>query len=144
MAWRINAELEVRELKETEACTAYDFYREAEKLLTQRDAVAAAPLLRQAAGQLPGERAIERLLALALYGSSLFGEAEPVLRRLVEVSPLDPDVRHLLAQTLVELDRAEEAQAHFALAGRLEPAYGVSCRTWGGGRAGAPDRNGLG
>jgi Flp pilus assembly protein TadD len=140
----MNAELEVRELKEAEACTAYDFYREAEKLLTQRDAVAAAPLLRQAAGQLPGERGIERLLALALYGSSLFGEAEPVLRRLVEASPLDADVRHLLAQTLVELDRAEEAQAHFALAGRLEPAYAVSCRTWGGGRAGPPDRNGVG
>lgn len=117
---------------EADLPTPRDLYREAETLLAARDAVAAVPLLQQAAGQLPGERAIERLLALALYGTSSFGAAEPILRRLVEASPLDADVRHLLGQTLAALGRTEEAHTHLALAGRLSPAYAVNCRAWGG------------
>jgi len=115
---------------------AYDLYRSAQRLLEERDAPAAVPLLEQASRQLPDERAILRLLALAHYGSASFVVAESLLRRLVEVDPLDADSLHMLGKTLEQTGRPEQAQQYFALAGQLTPVYGVSCQAWGGERTG--------
>jgi hypothetical protein len=113
---------------------AYDLYRSAERLLEERAASAAVPLLERAAGQLPHEHAILRLLALAHFGSGSFTAAEGLLRGLVDADPLDADALHMLGRTLEMTDRPEEAQRYLALAGQLTPAYAVSCEVWGGGR----------
>ena len=63
---------------------AYDLYRSAQHLIEELEAPVAVPLLEQAARQLPDERAILRLLALAHYASASFTAAEPLLRRLDE------------------------------------------------------------
>lgn len=109
---------------------AYDLYRSAQRLLEDRDAAGAVPLLERAARQLPDERAILRLLALAHYASASFAAAEPLLRRLVDADPLDADLLHMLGKTLELTDRPEQAQQYFALAGQLTPAYAVSCPAW--------------
>jgi predicted Zn-dependent protease len=100
----------------------------------QREAPAAVPLLERAARQLPDERAIPRLLALAHYSSASFSAAELLLRRLVDADPLDPDSLRMLGKTLELTGRPEQAQQYFALAGHLTPAYAVSCQVWGGQR----------
>ena len=113
---------------------AYDLYRSAQLLLEEREALAAVALLEQASRQLPDERAIMRLLALAYYYSASFTAAELLLRRLVDADPLDADLLHMLGKTLELTGRPEQAQQYFALAGRLIPAYAVSCQVWGGER----------
>ena len=110
---------------------AYDLYRSAQRLLEERAAPAAVPLLERAARQLPNEGAILRLLALAHFGSGSFTAAETLLRGLVEADPLDADSLHMLGRTLELTGRPEEAQRYFALAGQLTPAYAVSCSVWG-------------
>lgn len=110
---------------------AFDLYRSAQRLLEEREAPAAVALLEQAARQLPEERAILRLLALAHYASGSFTAAEPLLRRLVDADPLDADSLHMLGKTLELTDRPEQAQRYYALAGQLTPAYAVSCQVWG-------------
>ena len=116
---------------------AYDLYRSAERLLEQREALAAVPLLERASRQLPDERAILRLLAVAYYYSASFIAAEPLLRRLVDVDPLDADLLHMLAKTLELTGRPEQALQYYALAGQFTPAYAVSCQVWGGERPAA-------
>lgn len=113
---------------------AYDLYRSAQRLLEEREAQAAVPLLEQASRQLPDEPAILRLLAVAYYYSASFTAAEPLLRRLVDADPLDADLLHMLGKTLELTDRPEQAQQYYALAGRLTPAYSASCQAWGGER----------
>jgi len=113
---------------------AYELYRSAKRLLKEREASAAVALLEQAARQMPDERAILRLLALAYFGSASFTAAEPLLRRLVDADPLDADSLHMLGKTLELTGRPEQAQQYFALAGHLTPAYAVSCQVWGDGR----------
>ncbi len=114
---------------------AYDLYRSAERLLEEREARAAVPLLERASRQLPDERAILRLLAVAYYYSASFIDAEPLLRRLVDVDPLDADLLHMLAKTLELTGRPEQARQYYALAGQFTPAYAVSCQVWGGERS---------
>ena len=109
----------------------HELYRSAERLLAARDAQAAVPLLEQAARELPGERSVQRLLALAHYGAGAFDAAETVLREVVAADPLDADALSLLGQVLERTGRAAEAQQHLALAGRLDPAYAVRCDVWG-------------
>lgn len=111
---------------------AYDLYCSAQRLLKEREAPVAVALLEQAAHQMPEERAILRLLALAYYGSSSFTAAESLLRRLVDADPLDADSLHMLAKTLEQTGRPEQAQQYYALAGHLNPAYAVSCQAWAG------------
>lgn len=113
---------------------AYDLYRSAQRLIEEREASAAVPLLEQAALQLPDEPAILRLLALAHYGSASFTAAESLLRRLVAADPLDADSLHMLGEILELTGRSEQSRQYYALAGHLTPAYAVSCRTWGGER----------
>ena len=113
---------------------AYDLYRSARRLLEEREAPGAVPLLEQAARQLPDERAILRLLALAHYASASFTAAEPLLRRLVDADPLDSDSLHMLGKILELTGRPEQTQQYYALAGHLTPAYAVSCQAWGGKR----------
>jgi uncharacterized protein HemY len=116
---------------EPDAC---DLYRFAQRLLEEREPLPAVPLLEQASRQLPDERAILRLLALAYYGSASFVAAESLLRRLVDADPLDADSLHMLGKTLELTGRPEQAQQYFALAGHLTPVYGASCQAWGGER----------
>ena len=111
---------------------AYDLYRSAQRLIEEREASAAVPLLEEAARQLPDEPAILRLLALAHYGSKSFTAAESLLRSLVAADPLDADSLHMLGKTLELTGRSEQARQYYALAGHLTPAYAVSCQTWGG------------
>lgn len=113
---------------------AYDLYRSAQRLLEEREAPTAVPLLERASRQLPDERAILRLLAVAYYYSASFIAAEPLLRRLVDADPLDADLLHMLGKTLELTSRPEQARQYYALAGQLTPAYGVSCQVWGGER----------
>lgn len=113
---------------------AYDLFRSAQRLLEERDAPAAVPLLERASRKLPDERAILRLLAVAYYYSASFLAAEPLLRRLVDVDPLDADLLHMLAKTLELNGRPEQARQYYALAGQFTPAYAVNCQVWGGGR----------
>ena len=113
---------------------AYDLYRSAQRLLEEREAPAAVPLLERASRQLPDERAILRLLAVAYYYSGSFIPAEPLMRRLVDADPLDADVHHMLAKTLELTGRPEQARQYYALAGQLTSAYAVNCQVWGGKR----------
>ncbi|MEP7369621.1 MAG: hypothetical protein ABI662_08200 [Dermatophilaceae bacterium] len=113
---------------------AIDLYRSAQRLLEEREPRAAVPLLERASGELPDERAIQRLLAVAYFYSASFGAAEPLLKRLVDADPLDADLIHMLGKTLELTGRREQAQQYYALAGQLTPAYAVSCEVWGGER----------
>jgi Flp pilus assembly protein TadD len=116
----------------------YELYRTAEQHLAARDAESAVPLLEQAAQELPGDRSVDRLLALAYYGVGALEPAEGVLRRLVAADPLDADALHMLGQVLSRTGRADEAQQHLAMAGRITPAYAVACDVWAGDRRDAP------
>lgn len=121
------------------AVDVYELYRAAEQKLALRDAAGAVPLLERAARELPGDSAVDRLLALAYYGASAFSPAEATLRRLVAADPLDADALHMLGQTLARTGRLDEAQHYLALAGSITPAYAVSCDVWAGGRGDPPD-----
>ena len=77
-------------------------------------------------------RAILRLLALAHYEAGAFHAAESTLRVLVDQDPLDADALHMLGQALERGGRAAEAGRYLSLAAALDPAYSVSCSTWGG------------
>ncbi|MEP7017872.1 MAG: tetratricopeptide repeat protein [Actinomycetota bacterium] len=111
----------------------YDLYRQAQQHLADREAGAAIPLLELAAEQLPGDRAILRLLALAYFDSGALATAESTLRVLLDQDPLDADALHMLGQVLERGGRPGEAGRYFSLAAGLDPAYSVSCSTWGGG-----------
>lgn len=110
----------------------YNLYREAQQRLADREASAAIPLLLLAAEQMPGDRAILRLLALAHCEAGAFPAAESTLRVLVDQDPLDADALHMLGQALERGGRAAEAGRYLSLAAALDPAYSVSCSTWGG------------
>ena len=109
-----------------------DLYHRAQKKLADRDAAAAIPLLELAAEQLPGDRAVLRLLALAYFDTSAFAPAESMLRDLVDQDPLDADALHMLGQVLERSGRDLEAGRYLSLAAGLDPAYSASCATWGG------------
>ena len=111
----------------------YDLYRKAQQLLADRLASAAIPLLELASEQLPGDRAILRLLALAYYDAGAFAAAESTLRALINQDPLDADALHMLGQALERGGRTAEAGRYLSLAAGLDPVYSVSCPTWGGG-----------
>ena len=115
----------------------YDLYREAQQRLADREASAAIPLLELAAEQLPGDRAILRLLALAHFDAGAFSAAESTLRLLVDQDPLDADALHMLGQAMERDGRTAEAARYLSLAAGLDPAYSVSCSTWGGGASSA-------
>lgn len=112
----------------------YDLYHQARQRLADREASAAIPLLELAAEQLPSDRAILRLLALAYYDTGAFAAAESTLRLLVDQDPLDTDALHMLGQALDRSGRTAQAARYLSLAASLDPAYSVSCSTWGGGR----------
>ncbi len=111
----------------------YDLYRQAQQRLADREAFAAIPLLELAAAQLPKDRAILRLLALAYFDAGAVAAAESTLRVLVDQDPLDADALHMLGQTLERNGRSAEAGRYLSLAAGLDPSYSVSCSTWGGG-----------
>jgi Flp pilus assembly protein TadD len=112
----------------------YDLYHQAQQQLADRDAAAAIPLLERAAEQLPGDRAVLRLLALAYFNTGAFTAAESTLRALVDRDPLDADALHMLGQALERGGRTAEAGRYLSLAAGLDPAYSASCATWGNGR----------
>jgi len=116
----------------------YELYHQAQKHLAARDAAAATPLLELAAEQLPGDRAVLRLLALAYFDTSAFAAAESTLRVLVERDPLDADALHMLGQALERSGRSPEAGRYLSLAAGLDPAYSTSCEAWGRGSAPLP------
>ena len=110
----------------------YDLYLQAQQRLADREATAAIPLLELAAEQLPNDRAILRLLALARYDTGAYAAAESTLRALVGQDPLDADALHMLGRALERSGRKAEAGRYLSLAAGLDPAYSVSCSTWGG------------
>lgn len=115
----------------------YNLYREAQQLLAGREALAAIPLLEHAAEQMPGDGAVLRLLALAHFEAGAFAAAESALRVLVDQDPLDADALHMLGRALERDGRTAEAARYLSLASGLDPAYSVSCSTWGGGPSSA-------
>ena len=108
-------------------------YRQAQQRRVDREASAAIPLLELAAEQLPSDRAILRLLALAYNDAGAFAAAESTLRIIVDQDPLDADALHMLGQALERSGRTAEAARYLSLAAGLDPAYSVSCSVWGGG-----------
>lgn len=111
----------------------YDLYHRAQKQLADRDPASAIPLLEQAAEELPDDRAVLRLLALAHFDTADFAAAEVTLRLLIDLDPLDADALHMLGQTLERSGRSPEAGRYLSLAAGLDPAYSASCALWGGG-----------
>ena len=111
----------------------YDLYCQARQLLGNREASAAIPLLELAVEQLPDDRTILRLLALAYYEAGALTCAESLLRVLVDQDPLDADALHMLGQALERSGRTAEAGHYLRLAAGLDPAYSVTCSVWGGG-----------
>lgn len=109
----------------------YDLYRQAQQHLADQEASAAIPLLELAAEQLPSDRAILRLLALAHFDTGAFAAAESTLRVLLDQDPLDADAMHMLGQALERSGRTAEAGRYLSLAAGLDPAYSVNCSTWG-------------
>lgn len=111
----------------------YDLYRLAQQRLADRESSAAIPLLEAAAEQLPGDRAVLRLLALAYFDTGALTAAGSTLRTLVDQDPLDADSLHMLGQVLERSGRSADGARYLSLAASLDPAYSVSCPTWGGG-----------
>jgi len=105
----------------------YTLYNQARQLLAERDGAAAIPLLENAAGQLPGDPAILRLLALAYNDTGELTAAEATLRVLVQQDPLDADALHMLGKALEHTGRTDEAGRYLSLAAGLDPAYSASC-----------------
>jgi len=94
----------------------YDLHRQAQQRLADREASAAIPLLELAAEQLPSDRAILRLLALAYFDTGAFASAESTLRVLHDRDPLDADALHMLGQALERSGRTAEAGRYLSLA----------------------------
>lgn len=104
-----------------------DSYRDAQQLLAARDAAAALPLLEQVAADVPEDRSVLRLLALARYGTGDLAGAGEVLRQVVAADLVDADGYALLGEVLAACGDDSGAAAERAIAGRLSPRYAASC-----------------
>ena len=78
----------------------YDLYRLAQDYLLADNPREAVATLDYALREAPGDRALMRLQARALFDFAALGRAETVLRSLLDVEPTDPELLILLARVL--------------------------------------------
>ncbi|MFI7588659.1 tetratricopeptide repeat protein [Spongisporangium articulatum] len=101
----------------------FDLYRLGSLFLDIDDPRSAVGHLEAALEREPGDPAIERLLARALYRFAALGRAEELLRRIVERDPADVESTFLLGRTLQRRGRPVEARTYLRLAAAMDPSY---------------------
>ena len=94
-------------------------YRGAQQALAASDPRHAVAMLELALEELPGDLALLRLYARALYDFASLGRAEQVAREVLERSPADAETMVLLAATLRRSGRRDEAATWQRLADLL-------------------------
>ncbi|MEU5693737.1 tetratricopeptide repeat protein [Actinosynnema sp. NPDC020468] len=99
------------------------------------DPSGAARILAEAVEHAPEDRTVLTELALAHFQSASLGNAERVLRRLVDLDPADGYTRLLLGRTLSRQSRHAEAVPQLKLAAALtgDPELGAEvdrARRW--------------
>jgi Flp pilus assembly protein TadD len=97
------------------------FYAEHRKNLVQ-----AEKLARYAVGMRPGEPSIEDTMGWVLFQLGRFSEAEGHLRRSVEGTPDNPDLRYHLAAVYAAQGKNEQAKIELHKCLKLSPNYPVS------------------
>jgi len=97
--------------------------RMAESLLDQRDPLGALTLLRPLLDEHGTDVNVLLLAGRSYYASAQLGRARAVFERLVDKSPGDAYVRHLLGRTLQRQSLLDEAAPHLRLAGVMAPEY---------------------
>ncbi|GAB2954374.1 hypothetical protein GCM10027280_48460 [Micromonospora polyrhachis] len=97
--------------------------RHAEALLDRRDPLGALTLLAPLLADHGDDPNVRLLAARAYFASAQLGRAEQLLRILVDRSPGDAYVRHLLGRTLQRQGRATQAAAHLRLTAAMSPDY---------------------
>ena len=105
-----------------------DLYRAAQGWLQEGQPREAVRLLELADEREPGDPAVRRLLARALFAFAALGRAEALARELVEADPSDAEAAVLLGRTLQRRGRAEEAGRWLRLAAAMDPALAEGAR----------------
>ena len=99
----------------------YSLFRGAQQGLAAGDPRHAVAMLELALEELPGDLALLRLYARALFDFASLGRAEQVAREVLEHCPGDAETMELLAATLRRSGRRDEAATWQRLAGLLTP-----------------------
>jgi predicted Zn-dependent protease len=89
-------------------------------LLERGQLGAAVPVFEAYLAEHPGDRDVRRELAVTLLAADRPGEAVPLIRALLEEVP-DTELRLLLARTLRDLRRVDEASVEYARLGAARP-----------------------
>jgi predicted Zn-dependent protease len=100
---------------------AHDAYRQALALLQERRPIEAAAIAAPLEQRDPIPEAFLELLAQAYFASAQLGNAERVLRRLIDQAPANGWAHRALARTLERRSAGEEAVRYHKLA----DAFGV-------------------
>jgi Flp pilus assembly protein TadD len=94
----------------------FELVRRGREFRAAGDPSGAARILAEAVEAVPQDRAVLTELALAHFHSASLGNAERVLRSLVELDPSDGYARFLLGRTLSRQSRHAEALPELRLA----------------------------
>ncbi|MGW0435974.1 DsbA family protein [Micromonospora sp. NPDC003197] len=97
--------------------------RQAEALLERRDPLGALTLLGPLLAAHADDPNVQLLAARAYFASAQLGRAEQLLQVLVDRSPGDAYLRHLLGRTLQRQGRAAQAAPHLRLTAAMSPEY---------------------
>ncbi|MDX6268146.1 MAG: hypothetical protein QOD70_2886 [Frankiales bacterium] len=87
----------------------YELHRLAQEYLDAGNPREAVATLDYAMREAPGDRALRRLQARALFDFAALGRAESVLRSLLDAEPTDPELLILLARVLRRTGRAADS-----------------------------------
>ncbi len=101
--------------------TAYELLQRGHDLLTKRHYAQAAVVLERADREEPGKGSILEALGRAYYSSGQPERSRDAFERLLEIDPTSHYGHFVLAQSLKQLGRPDEARTHFRLAIALNP-----------------------
>lgn len=105
--------------------TLVERFRDAERLLNEKDALGSLRLLEPFMEEHGDDPAVLLLAGRAYYHSAQLGRARETLTTLIERDPSDHYARFLLGRTLERAGRPEEALPHLRMAAVMfyEPDY---------------------
>ena len=106
-----------------------DLYRAAQGWLQEGQPREAVRLLEDAEAREPGDPAVRRLLARALFAFAALPRAEALARELVAADPSDAEAALLLGRTLQRRGRAGEAARWLRLAAAMDPSLTEGSRS---------------
>lgn len=101
---------------------AFDSFRRAESLVSQRRPLEALRELAAVLDEIPDAPSVHLLAGRAYFGSAQLKHAERAFRRVLELDPADHYARFALGRTLHRQGRLVEAQAQLRMAVAMNPS----------------------